>query len=92
MNDPAASGRGIINRGSWCLFWSDWREGAVFLWLICGGDRSSRLRENAEGARNAPADKSQKTPARETRNEIKGSVTPNQCRIQKFRLSNWSNG
>ncbi len=35
----------------WGLFWSDWREGAVFLWLISGGNRRSRLRDNAEGAR-----------------------------------------
>jgi GTP-binding protein Era len=42
---------------------------------MCGGDRSSRLRENAEGARNSPTGKSVKTPARETRNERKGVIT-----------------
>jgi hypothetical protein len=43
--------------------------------LICGGNRSSRLRENAEGARNAPTGKSLKTQAREARNERKGIMT-----------------
>jgi hypothetical protein len=33
------------------LFGSDWWEGAVFSRLISGGNRRSRLRDNAEGAR-----------------------------------------
>ncbi|UCG79865.1 MAG: hypothetical protein JSV60_07740, partial [Desulfobacterales bacterium] len=54
----------------------------------CGGDRSSRLRENAEGARNAPVDKSLKTPARETRNGRNGIISPNECRVEKVLISN----
>ena len=59
----------------------------MFSRLICGGDRSSRLRENAEGAKNAPADKSQKTPARETRNRGKDIMCPNQCRVEKVLIN-----
>ena len=53
-------------------FRSDWREGAVFSWLICGGNRSSTAGGECRRGQNSPADKSLKRPAREPRNRRKG--------------------
>ena len=52
-------------------FRSDWREGAVFSWLICGGNRSSTEGGECRRGQNSPADTSQKRPAREPRNRRK---------------------
>ena len=48
----------------WGLFWSDWREGAVFSPLLYGGNRSPEPAEgNAEGARLPPREVVRKDPA-----------------------------
>jgi hypothetical protein len=68
-------------------FWNDWREGAVFSWLISGGSRSPEPAEgNAEGGPVSPADKPLKIPARETRNEKKVSLHAANARDE----SHWS--
>jgi hypothetical protein len=39
-------------------FRSDWQEGAVFSWLICGGNRSSTEGGECRRGQNSPAGKS----------------------------------
>jgi hypothetical protein len=60
----------------WGLFFSDWREGAVFSPRISGGNRSPEPVEgNAEGAKLPWRYVVKKRPAREPRNGRKG-VSP----------------
>ena len=58
----------------------------MFLCLICGGNRRPPKAAMRRG-QDSPANKSLKTPARETQNERKDIMSPNQCRVQKFLVS-----
>jgi hypothetical protein len=70
-------------------FRSDWWEGAVFSWLICGGNRSSTEGGECRRGQNSPADKSQKRPAREPRNRRKETeVLPPDSAAIKLKAEN----